>query len=132
MVATLVRPAPALPAPSWQAAFVRLLPIIHRWARYTFRFVHCEHTRADLVAETVAFAWKRFLALSRRGKRPATFATTFAFHCARAVKAGRKLARGSESASDVLSYTAQKRHGFRVQSLSALTRHQNRVLVAAS
>jgi hypothetical protein len=69
--------------------------------------------REELAAETLALAWKHFLHLARRGKRPEEFVTTLAMRCSQAARAGRRLA-GCDPAKDVLSPVARGRHGVRV------------------
>jgi hypothetical protein len=118
--------APTLPSPyapasvALHAAFLALLPQVQAHAEFAFRFVRCEHARADCVAETVALAWNWFLALARRDKDPSAFVTTFALRCSQAVRAGRRVA-GQESGTDVLVPTAQHRRGFAVGQLPACT-----------
>jgi DNA-directed RNA polymerase specialized sigma24 family protein len=108
------------------ALFLAHLPRFEAHARFAFRRVGCPHARADLVAETVALAWRHFAALSRRGKKPEEFVTTLALRCSQAVKAGRRLA-GCETGTDVLSPVARVRHGLSVTRLPdhvrALDRH---------
>lgn len=50
------------------ARFVTFLPRIEAHANINFRHIRCSAMRADHVAETVALAWKWFLALESRGK----------------------------------------------------------------
>src|SRR5207248_4711267 len=104
------------PAPDTRATFLAHLPKIRRHARYALRGVGCPDTRADLVAETVALAWRHFARLVERGKRPETFVTTLALRCTQAVRAGRRLA-GSDGVTDALSPVARARHGFAVYRL---------------
>jgi hypothetical protein len=96
--------------------FVAHLPRFVAHARFAFRRVACPEARADRVAEALALAWKHFVALARRGKRPERFVTTLALRCTQAVKAGRRMA-GSERGRDVLSPVARVRHGFSVARL---------------
>ena len=57
---------PALVAPfDRQRAFVALLPAVTRGAEDAFRVLRSLHDREDAVAEVVACAWERFLALGR-------------------------------------------------------------------
>ena len=56
---------------------------------FAFRRVGCPHAREDLEAETVALAWKHFVALVGRGKNPETFVTILAMRCAQAARSGR-------------------------------------------
>jgi hypothetical protein len=70
------------------ASFLAQLPRFLARARFAFRRVACPQTRADRVAEALALAWKHFVTLSQRGKRPEAFVTTLALRCTQAVKAG--------------------------------------------
>ncbi len=101
---------------SLQVAFLSHLPQIQLHADFAFRHIRCPHTRADYTAETVALAWKVFVALARRGKDVAAFITTFALRCSQAVKAGRRLC-GQESRRDVLAPTTQQVHGLALEHL---------------
>ena len=112
MTATTFDPTTAGPAPDTHAKFLAHLPKIRRHARYALRGVGCPDTRADLVAETVALAWKHFDRLVERGKRPETFVTTLALRCSQAVRAGRRLA-GSDGVTDVLSRSPGIRRALR-------------------
>jgi hypothetical protein len=103
------------------AAFLDLVPRIETHASIVFRSIRCSDTRADLVTETVALAWKWFIGLAARGKDATHFAATLASLAAQAVKCGRRLA-GKETAKDVLSPVAQRRHGFTVERLPLSTR----------
>ena len=96
--------------------FLIHLPRVQAHAAYALRHVHCADKRSDLIAETLALAWKHFLTLSQRGKDPTRFITTLALRCSQAVRAGRRLV-GSERSKDVLSPTTHARHGFSVGSL---------------
>lgn len=71
--------------------FLLLLPAIQRHARFAFRRIRCSHQRDDCISETVALAWKHFVALMRRNKDAAEFRTTLALRCSQAVKNGRRL-----------------------------------------
>jgi hypothetical protein len=96
--------------------FMANLPRLEKHARYALRHIPCPDAQADLIAETVALAWKLFLSLVRRGKDPTTFFTTVALRCSQAVRSGRRLA-GSDASKDVMSPLARKRHGFTVGGL---------------
>ena len=52
------------------------------------------HARADLEAETIAFAWKHLVDLVARGRNPDAFVTTLAMRCAQAARSGRRVAGG--------------------------------------
>src|SRR5262249_13071765 len=68
-----------------QTAFLEQLPRFEVHARYAFRPVRCHATGADLMAETLALAWRHFAALALRGRHPETFVTTLALRCSQAV-----------------------------------------------
>ena len=104
-----------------QAGFLRILPRIERHARIYFRDVQCAAKRQDLIAETIALTWSWYRRLMKKGKDASKFVSALARFAARAVSCGRKLT-GQEKAKDVLSSVAQKRHGFKVESLPASTR----------
>lgn len=108
-------------SPELANTFLALLPKIETHARIAFRHITCPDTRTENVAETVALAWKWFLRLNERGKDVTLFPTAFAALAAKSVKSGRRLC-GQEKAKDVLSRTAQRRHGFVVGSLPSFPR----------
>jgi DNA-directed RNA polymerase specialized sigma24 family protein len=107
---------PPVAAADLHAAFLAELPRFAAHARLATRHVACPDTRADLVAETLALAWRQFARLHRRGKDPGAFVTTLALRCSQAVRAGRRLVR-SDGARDALSPVARARHGFAVERL---------------
>src|SRR5258707_10571295 len=102
-----------------QSAFLDLLPKIHQHANIYFRDIVCSSTKADRVADTVALAWLWFLRLTERGKDVFAFSTAFCSLAARAVRSGRRIA-GQERVRDVLSATAQRRHGIKIEPLQIL------------
>jgi hypothetical protein len=112
---------PPPPLDQLHAAFLALVPRIEAHAAIVFRGVRCPDTRADLITETIALAWKWFVGLAARGKDATQFASTLANMAAKAVKCGRRLT-GQEKAKDVLSSVAQRRHGFTVERLPISTR----------
>jgi hypothetical protein len=103
------------------ATFQALLPKLQTHASIYFRDVRCPDQKADRIAECIALAWKWLIRLHERGKDVNQFAMVFVFLVAKAVKSGRRLT-GQERAKDVLSARAQRRHGFKVESLPASTR----------
>ena len=112
------------PSPSLDALHQRFLPLVPRietHAGIVFRGIRCADTRADLITETIALAWKWFVRLAEQGKDAADFVSALATLATRAVKSGRKLT-GQEKAKDVLSSVAQRRHGFIVERLPISTR----------
>jgi len=115
-VAALLQDDRQTPVQDHTNQFLTHLPRLQKHARYALRHIPCPDLQSDLIAETVALAWKHFLSLVRRGKDPTTFFATLALRCSQAVRAGRRLA-GSERSKDVLSPVARFRHGFTVGAL---------------
>jgi len=108
-------------APALHATFLALLPKLQTHAAISFRDVTCPDRRADLVNEVVALAWQWLIRLHARGADTSRFPTAIARLAARAVRSGRRLC-GQEKTRDVLSRSAQRRHGFTVEPLSSSTR----------
>ena len=67
----------ASPVPGITHQFLTHLPRFRAHATYALRHVHCPERRSDLMAETLALAWKQFLALVQRGKDPTRFICPF-------------------------------------------------------
>ena len=99
-----------------QQQFLAVLPRLRRQAAFYFRHVRCAARRDECLGEAIALAWQWFVRLVRRGKDATRFVSALGSLAARAVTCGRRLA-GGERANDVLSPVAQRRHGFRVESL---------------
>jgi hypothetical protein len=99
-----------------QAAFLLILPRIETHARVWSRHLACPGQRDDFVSEAVALAWKSFLRLAEWDRDATQFASAVASLAVRAVRSGRRLC-GQERSRDVLSHTAQRRGGFRVEGL---------------
>jgi hypothetical protein len=97
------------------AVFLSILPRIELHGRVYFRHKSAD-AREELIAEMVGLSWKWFVRLIERGKDPTAFVSALATFAARAVNSGRRVC-GQERAKDVLSPTAQKRHGFVVERL---------------
>jgi hypothetical protein len=119
-IAIMVAATSSLASPSpkdLHAAFLALVPKIEKHTRSAFKYLKCANERADKVAEAIALAWKRFVRLHERGKDVATFPVVFAILIARAVASGRRIA-GAEPVNDVMSQTAQRKHGFSVTEFS--------------
>jgi hypothetical protein len=87
-----------------------------------FRALKCPHLKEDFLADMVALAWKWFLRLVEKGKDPMDFPSALATFAAKAVKAGRRVAR-QERAKDVMSSVAKRKHGIKVERLPSSTRH---------
>jgi hypothetical protein len=100
-----------------QAAFLaQVLPKVLSHGRVYFRHLRSADRQEEYIAEMVALAWKWHLRLAERGKDATRFPSALATFAARAVRSGRKLA-GMDRAKDVLSPSAQRRHGFLVSAL---------------
>jgi hypothetical protein len=99
------------------ADFLALLPRIEDRARFAFRHIVCPHQRDEAVADVVALAWSWYCRLAHKGRNAGAFISKLAVLAARQVKAGRSLG-GQEKAQDVLSWRAQRRHGFTVGRLA--------------
>jgi hypothetical protein len=82
--------------------FLAFLPKIKAHANITFRSIRYDAMRSDHVAETVALAWKWYLALESRGKDASRFVSAIATFAVRAVRSGRRVA-GMGSARDVMN-----------------------------
>ena len=113
---------PPLAAADPHAAFLAELPRFAAHARFATRYVACPDTRADLVAEVLALAWRQFARLHRRGKDPGAFVTTLALRCSQAVRAGRRLVR-ADGARDALSPVARAARLRAARALRPPTRH---------
>ena len=101
------------------ATFLSILPRIELHGRVYFRRKNAD-AREELTAEMVGLCWKWFVRLIERGKDPTAFVSALATFAARAVNSGRRVC-GQERAKDVLSPSAQKRHGFVVERLPAFS-----------
>jgi hypothetical protein len=102
--------------------FLAILPRIELHAQIHFRHVKCPGRRADAIAEVIAVAWKWFLRLAEQPAKDVNdFVSAIATYAVRHVRSGRKLA-GMEKSKDVCNPHAQRRHDFKVESLSHSTR----------
>jgi hypothetical protein len=101
---------------SLQAHFLAIVPRIELHARVYFRHLRCHDKRADAIAETVAVAWKWYLRIAEQRREINDFVSTLARYAASHVRCGRRLC-GQERSKDVLSFVAQRKHGFTVQTL---------------
>ena len=106
---------------SLHARFLVFLPRIESHANINFRHIRCDAMRADHVAETVALAWKWFLALESRGEDPSRFVSAIATFAVRAVRCGRRVA-GMAKSKDVMNHRRERLHDAACQALcDALT-----------
>jgi len=101
--------------------FLDLLPRVRQHAAVVFRALPAAE-REEAIAEAVAAAFVAFRRLRARGLDPARdFPSQMAVYAALHVKDGRHVG-GRASSKDVLSVKAQRKHGFRVESLPLATR----------
>lgn len=109
-----------------QDAFLELVSRIETHGHIFFRHMRCSHKKADAIQEMQSLGWMWFLRLAQRGKDVNQFVTVFVTLLARAVNNGRRLA-GMNKAKDAMNEKAQRRHGFKVESLpsSPRTSHEN-------
>jgi hypothetical protein len=104
--------------------FLPLLTVVQRHASVVFRTLP-EVEREEAIAEAVAAAYVAYRRLRDRGIDPAReFPSMMATFAVRQVRDGRRVG-GRRSSKDVLSPRAQRRHGFRVQSLPMSTRRSH-------
>jgi len=99
-----------------RARFLAIRERIEMHARICFRHIRCWFQKDDLIAETIALAWKWFRRLAQKGKDAREFASVLASYAARAVRSGRRVTRQLKP-QDVLSEVARQRHGFYVGKL---------------
>jgi hypothetical protein len=122
MVASEIQPSknrPAISSP--EDGFLALLPRIQIHARMHFRHLPAVD-REEAVAEAVASGYVAYRRLRQRGIDPAReFPSLIATYAVLHVKDGR-LVGGRRSSKDALSPQAQRKHGFRVESLPISTR----------
>jgi hypothetical protein len=121
---TLARSAAEL-----HTAFLTILPRIQLHGHVYFRHRRPDR-REEAVAEMVALAWKWFTRLAERGKDATAWPMALACFAARAVNHGRRLC-GQEKSKDVLSPSAQQRHGFTVSPLPEPSSADDNLLVEA-
>ncbi len=97
--------------------FLPLASVVARHAKVVFRGIPACH-REEKIAEAVASALQSFVRLKARGQKPAEdFPSMMAHFAVLHVKNGRHV--GSRSSSrDVLSFTTQRKRGFRMESLA--------------
>ncbi|MBA4064854.1 MAG: hypothetical protein C0501_14300 [Isosphaera sp.] len=100
--------------------FLTLVPEVERRAAAAVRRVRCPHRRADSAQEIVAASWALFLAAIERGGCPAVTAPELADLAVAHARKSQRLA-GGESARDVMSARAQRKHGFTITAIPAGT-----------
>jgi len=92
-----------------------MLQQIRRQASIAFRRFSSE-AREELVQEVTANAYRAWDLLMRRGKESVAYATPLARYAIRQVREGRRVG-GHQNAQDILSTSAIKLHGFKVERL---------------
>ncbi len=96
--------------------FLELIPIVERQVRFAFRYRPVVD-REEAAAEAVAVAYASCVRLTARGKDSIRdFPSALAAYAVLHVKAGRQVG-SPNSTTDVLSQLAQRKRGFRVESL---------------
>jgi hypothetical protein len=101
--------------PAWHAGFLAALPGIRGQARAAFQHLSVQE-REEALAEVTAVALVAYLASWARGELERVDCRVMANAAVLHVQNGQR-ACGPESSQDVLSPTAQRRGGFRVQPL---------------
>jgi len=110
-----------------QSFTAHILPQVERHARIYFRL---HRDRGEMIADTVALAWKWFVRLAERGKDATRWPTAFATYAARAVRYGRRVT-AQIKASDVMNPQTQQRQHFYVGKLPDFSTLSNNPLQEA-
>lgn len=101
--------------PSWHAGFLTLRPAIEEQARFAFRQLPAE-AREEAVAEVLAYACVAYARLAELGKEEVAYATPLARYGIARLRVGRHVG-SSRNGNEVTSGYAQRRKGFRVNSI---------------
>lgn len=102
---------------NWHAGFLAMMPDIARRASLAFRHLRTQR-RADAVQDVVVSAMFAYLRLYRRGKADCAFPSVLAKFAIAQYHAGRRPSE-KQNCRDVLSPTAARQKGLRIQSLSS-------------
>jgi hypothetical protein len=102
----------------WQAGFLQLLPAVRTHAKIQFRHLPVIQ-REEAIAETIAAACVSYQRLAAQGKLDVAHPGTLATYAVNHVRNGRHIGGHQDAAKDVLSPVCQRRHGVKIQSLSA-------------
>jgi hypothetical protein len=108
--------------PDGQQAFLQMLPIIMRHAKFAFRFMPPE-AREEAVAEVVAICWAAFTRLVERKKQHVAAPSALARFAVARIRDGRRLT-GRESSKDAMSAIARYRKGFGLGQLDQYDREE--------
>ena len=98
--------------------FAQFMPRVEGHARLTFRKDTPER-KEDHVQEAVAIAWVAYQRLVSRGQGDRAFAGPLAGYAVRQVRVGRHAGNPQDSARDVLSGNAQRKHRFATATFGA-------------
>ena len=108
--------------PAWHHDFLKLLPAIRRHASIAFRNLDPE-AKEEAVQEVTCNAMRAYVRLVELGKTDIAYASVLARYGIRQTRVGRKVGN-KLSARDVLSRYAQRKQGFRVDSLDHYDREE--------
>ena len=101
---------------NWQAGFLDVLPAVQTHAKIHFRKLLAEQ-REEAIQETIAAAVVSFRKLAAEGMlhvaRPSTLATYAVLH----VRSGRHVGGHQDTAGDVLSPVARRRHEIKIDNI---------------
>ncbi|MCE9552488.1 MAG: hypothetical protein K8T91_03800 [Planctomycetes bacterium] len=100
---------------SWQQNFMTILPAITNHAKIRFRGLPADQ-REEAIQEAVAAACAGYQKRAASGRLHVAYLSTLADHAARHVNQGRHVGGRQDTSKDVLSPTAQRRHGVHVAS----------------
>jgi|tagenome__1003787_1003787.scaffolds.fasta_scaffold20958084_1 hypothetical protein len=100
---------------NWQTCFLRMLPELQGWLRFTFRYLRRE-AREEAVEEGVVHCLLSYARLFEQGKTASLTPSTLAWYSSRNVKRGRP-AVGRMNRRDPLSRYAQLGNRIHVESV---------------
>jgi hypothetical protein len=103
-------------SPKWQERFLRLLPKIVTYARFSLRNLP-RHIREEAVQQVVVLALLNYVRLLERGIEDRAYAGPLARYAVAQYRAGRRAAERINS-RDVLANACQLRHGRTLERLS--------------
>jgi hypothetical protein len=104
--------------PAWHAGFLKLMPAIHRHARFSFRHLPAG-AREEAIAEVLADAVLAYVRLESLGKTDLAYPTVLARYAIGRYRDGRRVG-GQSNANDVMSGRCLRRNGVVVQPLHRL------------
>ena len=110
-------------APADHAAFLGMLPYIHRYAQFTFRKVQSE-LRDDLVQEVIVNCFVAYARLVELNKESRAFPSALARFAVAQVRAGRRVGNRLRI-RELLSPYAQRQKGFRIDRLDHFDGDEN-------